>query len=52
MGFTPRQVDEMTLWEFAHCMDGYKASQGIEDAPPVMSDELLAELGIVGFEER
>lgn len=26
MGFTPRQVDEMTLWEFTACAEGYNAA--------------------------
>ena len=49
MGFTPREVDDMTLWEFAHCMEGFRLSKGVEDSPPEMDDSRLAELGIVGF---
>lgn len=49
MGFTPRQVDEMTLWEFGHCIDGFKASKGIEESAPPMDDDRLSQLGIVGF---
>jgi hypothetical protein len=36
MGFSPRQVDEMSLWEFQAVMDGWGRSQGVETkaAPP------------------
>lgn len=50
MGMTPRQVDECTLWEFACCSEGFrKANETEEQAPPAMSDDAAAELGIVGF---
>lgn len=40
----------MTLWEFAACMEGYrKAHQTKEEAPPAMSEERMAELGIEGI---
>lgn len=49
MGFSPRQVDEWSLWEFAAVIQGYKDANGVEEAAPEMSDDTLAELGIVGF---
>lgn len=51
MGFTPAQVDGMTLWEFTVCMDGYIASQGGEAARPTVDidDDRLRALGIEGF---
>lgn len=50
MGYTPRDVDDMTLWEFACCSDGFrKANQTEESAPPPMADDDLAGLGIEGF---
>lgn len=50
MGFPPRDVDDMTLWEFACCADGYRqAHQTEETPPPPMDDESLAGLGIEGF---
>lgn len=49
-GFTPKQVDEMTLWEFSCCMAGLNEFHGVKQAPPEMSDEMLAELGIEGFD--
>lgn len=49
MGYSPRQVDEMSLWEFGCVVEGYKRANGFEEALPAMDDEKLAELGIVGF---
>jgi len=52
MGLTPRQVDAMTLWEFAVAWKAWRdfhTSTPEEDAPPPMSEERLAEWGIVGF---
>jgi hypothetical protein len=40
----------MTLWEFACCMEGYrKAHASEEEAPPAMTDDIAADLGIEGF---
>jgi hypothetical protein len=51
MGFAPSQVDVMSLWEFAACVDGYVAAHGgkqqSEGAP--MSLERARDLGIEGF---
>jgi hypothetical protein len=34
MGFHPRQVDDMSIWEFMCCADGYaQANSPSEDAP-------------------
>jgi hypothetical protein len=50
MGFSPRTVDEMTLWEFNACFDGWKAVNGVKSKRNAdISDERLAEMGIVGF---
>jgi hypothetical protein len=50
MGFTPSDIDDMTLWEFDCCYEGYqKAHQTEEQAPPPMADDQLAELGVQGF---
>lgn len=51
MGFTPAQVDRMTLWEFMACLDGYVASQGGEATRPAadIDDDRLRALGIEGF---
>lgn len=40
MRFTPRQVDEMTLWELAACADGFnRANGGEETVQPPSNDE-------------
>lgn len=49
MGYSPRQVDEMSLWEFGCIVEGYKRANGFEEGPPAMDDDRLSELGIVGF---
>lgn len=52
MGLTPRQLDEMTLWEFKVAFKAWRDFNTVppeEEGPPAMSDDRLAELGIVGF---
>ena len=40
----------MTLWEFSCAIEGFKAASSAEDpAPPSMTDDQLAQLGIEGF---
>ncbi|WP_165784339.1 hypothetical protein [Zhengella mangrovi] len=47
MGFTPRQVDEMPVWEFMACRDGYAEMHGLKNkAAPEPSGALLSQLGI------
>lgn len=46
MGFDPRTVDRMTLWEFVACLDGFR--NATPKAQP-MSDELLSKYCIKGF---
>jgi hypothetical protein len=43
LGFTPRQVDEMTLWEFAAICDGY-AKANNPDYKDSMSDSEFDEI--------
>lgn len=50
MGFSPRDVDDMTLWEFQCCAEGYREAHSTEqEAAPEMDDDRLAALGIEGF---
>lgn len=50
MGFSPAQVDDMTTWEFHHCLEAFEEFRAGEDSPaPEMSDDRLAKLGIEGF---
>ena len=39
----------MTLWQFQAAYDGWKAAHQAADAPPAMSEEDAAKLGIEGF---
>ncbi len=39
MGFTPEQVDRMSLWQFVACLDGWKAANGVEEKPEPPSAE-------------
>lgn len=50
MGFSPREVGRMSMWEFACAYAGYREAHrtGDESLPP-MADDDLAKLGIVGF---
>lgn len=52
MGFRPRDVDEMGLWEFMACLDGYVEANGGKkrgggDAD--IDDSRLREMGVKGF---
>jgi hypothetical protein len=38
MGFAPQQVDAMTLWQFASCIDGWNDAHG-EDVVEAPSDD-------------
>lgn len=52
IGFTPAQVDEMSLWEFNACADAFARANGAKGksgGDGDMSDERLRELGIDGF---
>lgn len=44
IGFSPRDVDECTLWEFAACIDGYNRAQGGEQPIPTMDEDELEEM--------
>jgi hypothetical protein len=39
MGFTPQQVDAMTLGQFTACIDGWNAAQGGDDVEAPTDDE-------------
>lgn len=46
MGWTPRQVDETSLWEFKAAVDGYVEAQGGEakpEAPTIDEHQALLE---------
>lgn len=51
MGFSPRQLDAMTQWEFTAALATWSKANRVEDEQaPAMSDDRLAELGIDGFQ--
>lgn len=39
MGFTPAEVDAMSLWELAACTAGYAKAHGAEDKAPAPTAE-------------
>lgn len=40
MGFTPQEVDQMSLWQFSACVDGFNKANGAEEMPePPTADE-------------
>ena len=39
MGFTPAQVDEMSMWEFAACAEGFNRAHGDGKPKPPTEDE-------------
>jgi hypothetical protein len=50
IGFTPAQINAMTLWEFSCCVDGWSLSKGIKKAAKPMTDKDYEAL--VGLQER
>lgn len=49
MGFTPREVDSMSAWEFMACCAGFQSSKGAAPTSELPSDEKLRGMGIEGF---
>lgn len=50
MGFTPAQVDQMSVWELMACLDGYNAAHGGEtrkSGGDGMSEDRMRDLGIL-----
>ena len=47
---TPREVDEITTWELAACVEGWNRAHGAEEKPAPMSndefDAMLARHGL------
>ncbi len=39
MGYTPKEVGEMSFWEFTACADGYARAHGVVDIVPPPTDE-------------
>lgn len=51
MGLSPRQIDEMTPWEFTAVSEAWVQAHGGKKRGQGMDDDRLAELGIEGFDE-
>ena len=42
MGYSPRDIDDMTLWEFGACLDGWRKANLPDEGPePPSQDEHL-----------
>lgn len=41
MGFPPRDVREMSLWDLSQAVIGWKRANGVKDAPRAPSDDLF-----------
>jgi hypothetical protein len=48
MGFLPKHIDEMTLWEFSACVDGWSLSKGIKKPGKAISDKQYDALTALG----
>lgn len=48
MGFTPSQVNEMSLWEFNCCASGFRPKGNVSSGEEMSDDDMRA-LGIKGF---
>ena len=48
LGFTPCEVDQMSLWEFEACMAGYAKANGADEKPGAPSDDefMAAAMGL------
>jgi len=45
MGITPRELDQMTVWEWSHLSHGWSiANENQDGAPKAPSEDRLAEL--------
>lgn len=41
MGYTPGDVDDMSLWQFAACGEGFRKAHSPEPPPPPPSEEVF-----------
>lgn len=50
MGFSPVEVDRMSLWQFSAALHGWQIANGQKERPVGdIADERLREMGIEGF---
>lgn len=51
MGFSPQQVDHMSVWQFAAALDGWRVAHGGKEAGGEgLTDVELRDMGIEGFQ--
>lgn len=51
MGYSPRDIDDMSLWEYQCCLNAFiRNNVSDSDPAPAMGDDRLQELGIEGFD--
>lgn len=52
MGFSPREVDAMSLWQFIACVDGWNAAHGGDDGGdgPPSAEEFERGLKALGWD--
>lgn len=50
MGFTPAQINEMSVWEFMACCEGFRISKGGKPASREISEDELRDMGVEGFD--
>lgn len=43
MGFSPDDVEKMSLWQFNVAFDGWCRAQGIEQKEDILTDDMMAE---------
>ncbi len=50
MGLSPREVDRLSLWEFAACVEGFNRAQGTGSPPDLSDDEFEAAAALAGWD--
>lgn len=50
MGLSPRQIDEMSPWEFTAVSDAWVRAHGGKPKGGSIDEDRLAELGVEGFD--
>lgn len=49
-GILRRDIGAMDLWEFEQAVTGWKAMRGVKPRGAEIADDVLAEMGIEGFD--
>jgi hypothetical protein len=51
MGLSPRDVDCLSLWQFAACMQGWNRAQGSDETAPLTDDEFDQAAALAGWDD-